>query len=374
MQPVPNPRGARLPKSYENAFQELRAVLIRLRDIAMELLHSGICGSPQLRECEELCIQGYKNLIYVLFPSVFDILSLDTSWCKYGISLPKSKEYGVILLSKILIYKETHLWPLARLYDELDRLPRNQQDRISPLLKNILAKLGSTNDLLEMIDMHRPKIRHESKDEIAARLKRLDPLLGGFNVCQAGYFDIRHLAYPTSKFLYPKGPRTDEWATRCERVDNAMEEFWLKADRHIEEFWGAELFGLEQAVVLPHLSKQVVWADLGAMDILMLIVSALTWLFSVVRPNVQSTQQALNTSYLPFGVAEETTVPENPPLAKVKEKTKKTLTTTEVNAGHDAETNLPARAPIFLTSARACNVFSILFNASVKLALFSTLK
>jgi hypothetical protein len=92
--------------------------------------------------------------------------------------------------------EQRHLWEITRIYDKIDTVISSSGDheRISPLLAEKLSQLGTCNDMLEMIELHRPKICEESFEAINTRLQRWEPLLGGF------------------QWSKPKGTKTKEWA------------------------------------------------------------------------------------------------------------------------------------------------------------------
>jgi hypothetical protein len=216
----------------------------------------------------------------------FTVTYLDTVFRKFHIAaeppLPGDELYTILRM--LLDEQQIQMWQLTRLYDQLDSIMASspeQRARISPQLSDILAQRGVIADVKNMIEGHRPRVKIET-DEMSIRFKRnFGSLWHDLTATGGTVLDLESVAFPASRFRYPKGPKvctqyvfvhthshsymeqTEQWARECEAVDEAMTHFWVRADQQLRGRTGKALFSLVKEVVRPHVGSRQQWGALG---------------------------------------------------------------------------------------------------------------
>jgi len=173
----------------------------------------------------------------------------------------------VTVLKILLDENETHYWQISRLFDEIDRCDSSvDHSRISPLVSRYLSRFGIANDILTVLDSLRPKFQR-AYEEINAIERKWSPLMGLIAQNSKEEMLLNPYAFPTSKFMYPKGPKDKQWAQRCEDVDRAFLTFWDKADQEIKGLYGHPVFELARKIASRHTLSQTNWCALGMYSI-----------------------------------------------------------------------------------------------------------
>jgi hypothetical protein len=148
----------------------------------------------------------------------FTVSYLDNVFRKFHIAaeppLPGDELYTILRM--LLDEQQIQMWKLTRLYDQLDSIMASspeQRARISPQLSDILAQRGMIADVKNMIEGHRPRVELESDEEMNIRFKRnFGSLWQDMTGTEGTVLDLESVAFPTSRFRYPKGPKV------CTRV------------------------------------------------------------------------------------------------------------------------------------------------------------
>lgn len=81
--------------------------------------------------------------------------------------------------------------------------------------------------------MHRPILEVESNEVKDEHFRPFLPLVGKLLETHGPGMDLNGTAFPASQFIYPKGPKTSDWARRCKEVDTRFSKFWLAAHRAV---------------------------------------------------------------------------------------------------------------------------------------------
>ncbi|TFK31363.1 hypothetical protein BDQ12DRAFT_671927 [Crucibulum laeve] len=220
----PLPHARRLPGAYQRGFQELRATFRAMEQELMVDFPKIVASSPQMRQ-------------------FFKIRFLDSNYGKNELSgFPPRNDRLMEIMSILINPQQTHLWQIARLYDELDQLMgnSNQHSRISPLLAHKLSRIGVINDAKVLIDAHRPKISEEDSKETQDRTE----------------WRILFLNF------YTQEDQNMDWAHRCEMVDEAFNAFWLKANEQLKRILGLPIYNLGNDIVKPYIGRKTNWVTL----------------------------------------------------------------------------------------------------------------
>ncbi|KAK6974508.1 C2H2 and C2HC zinc finger protein [Favolaschia claudopus] len=329
------PRACDLPADYEEALRRLHPILQCLEMHITKVHHQTLCSSSALREG-------------------LTIRSVDSNFAKHSISFarkPNDKLYSFLVL--LLDQEQTHLWRLPRIFDQLDRLTQNPENhrRISPLIASFLTHWGVASDCKSIVERHRPAVEFNEKPEEGAqkRLQKWVPLLKDIMLGVGPDEQLAAKAFPVTKFVYPKGPKSSAWAEKCGRVDDAFIAFWTAADRILLNRCGKELFALGNELA-PSTFERTDWAAVAAPKV-------------VVRP------KAGPDALAPFGgAAQSATGSEKPSFsAKTKVKTRGVAIAEEESATipppiEDADVH--NRIPPIPVPAKTLKVFSTLFNAA----------
>lgn len=185
-------------------------------------------------------------------------------------SLPHGPDKLFSVLLMLLKKQQFSPWQLRRLYDELDTtiLAPGQHERISPLLADGISQLCASSDALQILDWHRPKLEPEPMEASNKRMDRWVPLLGQFqaNSINAQKAGLVAAAFPATKFLYPTGPKTDEWAQNSAAVDDAFTKFWEIAKAFMPENFGQEIFDLGEDLFKKSPRRFTNWTELTKRD------------------------------------------------------------------------------------------------------------
>ncbi|KAJ7723908.1 hypothetical protein B0H16DRAFT_1472654 [Mycena metata] len=246
--------------------------------------------------------------------------------------------------------QQTHMWQVSRIFDQLDRLTQDgaARERISPLIGNLLSQWGVVNDCKFILELHRPAVEDDQdlQTGIQERLTKWHPLIASIISGVSPPTPLADLAFPLTRFAYPKGPKGSAWAAKCQRVDDDFSAFWKTADQWLLKVCGRPLFILGAEVIAPFGVEPTDWAALAARKV-------------AVRP--KPTPDAL----VPFGGAKQSPPTEEAvPTVKMKAKTRGAIaiSATEENVdSREREVALAAPTPV---STRAYKVFSALFNAA----------
>ncbi|TDL23089.1 hypothetical protein BD410DRAFT_189208 [Rickenella mellea] len=332
---LPIHRGTRLPEEYERTIQVLRPLVNSLVHKSNVRFSTTMASSPRLRQ--------YCTV-------TFEDQTLGRNQLSYE---PDPTDSVAVTFALLLDPDLKDLCEISRIYDELDRLlDSNEQKRITPLFGKALSEMGTYYQVLKILDSHRPKVRVFDHDEqsMYAMNKcwtRWWPVMEGFNKTDRVEMNIGHIAFPSTKYVYPKGPKSLEWAGRCEAVDRAFDAFWEAADRKVLERYGAKVVNITQALLPPR--QKINWRSL------------------VVRKPVNRLSPS-PSALLPFGGADqksptEANVASIP--AKVKKKTRGTTTAYPeqhspelASNGSDNKQNITT-IPV---TARILKVFAALFR------------
>ncbi|KAK0471940.1 hypothetical protein IW261DRAFT_827466 [Armillaria novae-zelandiae] len=238
---LPLPRDEDLPSNYECLLKDLRQLIRGYRVKTEHRYKITLCGSPPLRRYFQVQFSG-SNF----------------SQNKIQGSLPKGDRVMHIL--KILLDDDqTHLWQVSRIFDELDRAVADNADRVSPLLADVLFDYGSCTDILETIDLHRPLISEEEEEVTVKRLGQRLSRLEGMQRFDGQDLPLHRVAFPASKFVYPKGPKTEEWAEKCEKVDTSFAEFWKIAEGLLKSKYGKDLSAFAKDTCADHKWEGTDW-------------------------------------------------------------------------------------------------------------------
>ncbi|KAK0462925.1 uncharacterized protein EV420DRAFT_1521647 [Desarmillaria tabescens] len=218
---LPLPRDQDLPLTYGS-----------YRAKAEHRYRTTLCGSPSLRR---------------YFQVHWKVSGSSLTQHKIRGTLPKGDR--VVHILKILLdTNQTHLWQVSRVFDELDRAVANNPEHVSPLLADVLFDYGSCTDILETIDRHRPLIVEEQEEDTIERLGWRWFRLEELQRFEGQVLSLHRVAFPISKFVLPKGPKTEEWAVKCEKVDASFAEFWKTADGLIRSKYGNVLFAFAEDI------------------------------------------------------------------------------------------------------------------------------
>ncbi|KIJ52382.1 hypothetical protein M422DRAFT_64888 [Sphaerobolus stellatus SS14] len=333
----PHPRGVHLTDEYREPLQELRAIFETFKGVAQMNFAKILASSPGLRK-------------------FWNIHFLDSNYGKNRMEYrPVPGDRLMSILGILVDKQQTHYWHISKVFDEIDRLDRTtEHSRISPLLARYLSRLGIANDLLQYLDAHRPNIMAEPPNE---RMKKWSKLLGDMIKNSNVDMKLNHVAFPSSKFRYPKGPKNTQWAQGCQRVDQEFALFWHATNNEIKRLFGQEVFELTHGLLAPHLGRQTDWA-------------------SLITPRSSAPQRKLPpTTYHPFSGIEQQSSSEKdvekniPPKGKVKRR--------EIPGDRPAERHLgssnsepqtvskPEPPPEQITvTAKSLKMFSMLFRLS----------
>ncbi|KAJ7771010.1 hypothetical protein DFH07DRAFT_768409 [Mycena maculata] len=228
--------------------------------------------------------------------------------------------YMTILLQE----DQTHLRQVSRIFDQIDRITQDpvEHKRISPLIAGLLSQWGTINDRRTILQWHRSAVEETENPQEGAqqRLQKWIPLFASIISNAGPEAQLADKAFPVSRFMYPKGPRSDEWAAKCQRVDDAFSAFWTAADRLMVKRCGKELFALGTSVVAPFAVARTNWAELA-------------------KPKVPQRRDIQPAVVLPFGGASQNTAAdtEEVRVAKTKPKTRGVATAVHEDADRNQE-------------------------------------
>lgn len=178
---------------------------------------------------------------------------------------PGDKLYSYM---KILLEDDqTHLWQLTRIFDQIDRITEKpaEHQRLSPLIANFLSQWAIINDCKSILEWHRPAVEETEGVQEGAqqRLQKWIPLIASIVSGKSPDTNLAGKAFPVSRFMYPKGPRSADWARKCQSVDDAFNAFWKAANPWLVQTCGEELFTLGKRVVAPFAVEPTNWVELG---------------------------------------------------------------------------------------------------------------
>ncbi|KAJ6592453.1 hypothetical protein B0H19DRAFT_1055177 [Mycena capillaripes] len=244
-------------------------------------------------------------------------------------SLPGDELYSYMRI--LLQGQQTHLWQVARIFDQLDRITQDPvaHQRISPLIASLLSQWGVVNDCKSILEWHRPAIEDDEglQEGLQQRLRKWHPLLTSIVAGMGPNAPLANKAFPLSRFTYPKGPRNPAWAAKCQAI------------------CGKELFALGKQVVATFTVAPTDWVALAAPK-------------AVVR--ARPTSAAL----VPFGGAEQSSAEsEDGSGIKVKPKTRGVATVSE-DTHSEQDTTESSCLPPTAVSSKTHKVFSALFTAT----------
>ncbi|KAK0213695.1 hypothetical protein IW262DRAFT_1467028 [Armillaria fumosa] len=331
---LPLPRDEDLPSTYECLLKDLRQLIRGYRIKTEHRYKITLCGSPPLRRHFQVQFSG-SNF----------------SQNKIHGSLPKGDR--VIHSLRILLdVDQTHLWQVSRIFDELDRAVADNPDRVSPLLADVLFDYGSCTDILETIDLHRPLISEEQEEVTVKRLGQRLSRLEGMQRFDGQDLPLHRVAFPVSKFVYPKGPKTEEWAEKCEKVDTAFAEFWKIAEGLLKSKYGKDLSAFAEDTCAGNEWEATDWK-------------------AQIRRKIARPAASLSTEgnrAIPFGGAEQRSTSPTPIRTEPKMKMK---TTGKPLMSVVDETKAPGDLPltdqtihIFEVSKRVFSVFAGIFRSA----------
>ncbi|KAI0057267.1 hypothetical protein BV25DRAFT_1841735 [Artomyces pyxidatus] len=203
----PAQRGGYIPHDLHEALKDLHVLLTDRHYTLKERYGMTLCASPPLRKFR------YRD-------DTFGATEILPAGGLHG-------DKAFSLLTTILNEQQSHLWTLTRLYDELDMTVSaspKERDLISSLLSQVLSQRATVDDALTTLENHRPTIEQEDPEQKPARYHQSAPLMLGFAKNTSNNFDLHSVAFPTSRFRYPKGQKT---------VDDAMSAFWVAAEKEM---------------------------------------------------------------------------------------------------------------------------------------------
>ncbi|KAJ7122648.1 hypothetical protein C8R43DRAFT_1136064 [Mycena crocata] len=270
---------------------------------------------------------------------------------------PQDKLYTYIVI--LLQEDQTHLWQLTQIFDQLDRIVQDPTEhrRISSLVANLLSQWGVVHDCKSIVEWHRPAVGND--EELQAGIQkclqkwrsRLASIIRGDNsptLADKATAYPCDKAFPVSQFVYPKGPRNQEWAHKCERVDELFTAFWAAADKALLKMAGSELFLLGKSLVAPFIVGQTDWVALGT------------------KAPVSRAKPTPSAALLPFGGATQTMPAKEEALPlKFKPKTHGVAAVQNADAANalvPGET--VSAAEVMQVATKAYKVLSTLFTAA----------
>ncbi|KAJ7740995.1 hypothetical protein B0H14DRAFT_3515415 [Mycena olivaceomarginata] len=267
-------------------------------------------------------------------------------------------------MTLLLKEDQTFLWELPRIFDQIDRITEdpNEYQRVSPLLANLLSHWAIVSDCKSILELHRPAVQDdEGQKGVQKLLHRWTPLLGPILEAKRPQTNIAEKAFPLSRFMYPKGPRSVEWARKGQGVDDGFAAFWKTADAHLVKWCGKELFALGTSVVAPFIGAPINWEELGTY--------AISYPRSRAYPRADKPKVAPRhenpppTAGLPpFGGAVQSPATMEPAqVLKTKPKTRGVAAGEEDQRSEPAEKSVAAPTPV---STKVYKVFSALFTAA----------
>ncbi|KAJ7752995.1 hypothetical protein B0H16DRAFT_1418853 [Mycena metata] len=326
------PRARELPKEYEDALKNLYPILGLIEKHITKVHHQTMCASSALSAGRSIECN-------------------DPTYTKHKITFspqPGDELYAYMVL--LLQEQQTHMWQVSRIFDQLDRLTQDgtARERISPLIGNLLSQWGVVNDCKFILELHRPAVEDDQdlQTGIQERLTKWHPLIASIVSGVSPPTPLADLAFPLTRFAYPKGPKDGAWAAKCQRVDDEFSAFWRTADQWLLKVCGRPLYTLGAEVIAPYRVEPTDWAAVAARK---------------VAIRLKPTPDAL----VPFGGAEQSPPTEEAvPTVKIKEKTRGAIATSATEEDVDSrerEVALVAPTPV---STRAYKVFSALFNAA----------
>ncbi|KAJ7036960.1 hypothetical protein C8F04DRAFT_1257503 [Mycena alexandri] len=284
------PRARELPKQYNDALKNPYPILGLIEKHVTKVHHQTMCAFSALSAAQDHFSPQPGDELYA---------------------------YMVLLLQE----KQTHLWQLSRIFDQLDRLTQDgvARERISPLIANLLTQWGVVNDCKFILELHRPAVEDDQDLQagVQERLQKWHPLIASIISGVSPPTPLADLAFPLTRFLYPKGLKDSAWAAKCQRVDDAFSAFWTTADQWLLKVCGRPLFTLATEVIAPYCVEPTDWAALDA-------------------PKVAVRQKPIPAALAPFGGAEKSPpTKELVPTVKTKFKTRRVVATmaTEEDVG-----------------------------------------
>ncbi|KAJ7194920.1 hypothetical protein GGX14DRAFT_505295 [Mycena pura] len=326
-------RARELPKAYVDALKPLYPILGLLDKHLTKVHHTTMGSSAALRKGLTL---RCNDPAFAKHDMIFE-------------SLPGDELYWYMTI--LLQEQQTHLWQVARIFDQLDRITQDPvaHQRISPLIASLFSQWGVVNDCKSILEWHRPAIEDDEdlQEGVQQRLQKWHPLLA--SVVSTNFATLAHKAFPLSGFTYPKGPRNPAWATKCQAVDEAFAAFWTAADILLVKTCGKELFALGEQETASFAVAPTDWVALAAPK-------------AVVRP--KPTPAAL----LPFGGAEQSSAEksQDAPVVNPKPKTRGVAMVSE-DTRPEQDTTESSWLPTAVSS-KTYKVFSVLFTATVEIA------
>ncbi|PBK70400.1 hypothetical protein ARMSODRAFT_1003543 [Armillaria solidipes] len=341
---LPLSRDEDLPPTYECLVKDLRQLIRDYRAKAELRYEITLCGSPPLRRHFQVQFSG---------PNF--------SQHKIQGTLPKGDRV-IHILGILLDADQTHLWQVSRIFDELDRAVADNADRVSPLLADVLFDYGSCTDILETIDRHQPLIGEEQEEVTIKRLGQRLSTLEALQRFDGQDLPLHRVAFPVSKFVYRKGPKTEEWAEKCEKVDASFAEFWKIADGLVRSKYGKDLFAFVEDTCAGHEWEATDWK-------------------AQIRRKIARPAASMSTEgnrVIPFGGAEQRSASPTPIPTEPKIKMKTTgkplvsVVEPEIIAAEDLPPTDETRLS-FKVSKRVFSVFAGIFRTADDLfVLFSS--
>lgn len=207
-------RGRAIPREYQEELRNIHALLYAFENRYKTRLPLVLVPSPPLRHRKWCLPLESLSLLTYFRISDFKVRYRDTvNWGKNDILVqpPKGDDAFLRILMVLLKDDEVHRWSRTRLYDQLDTITSKspeQRGRISQLLSSLLARMGSIGDALAIIDRHRPQLDSESLEELQVRFDKITKeLMSGLRNSDGMTLPVGESAYPTAKYLYPKGQK-----------------------------------------------------------------------------------------------------------------------------------------------------------------------
>jgi hypothetical protein len=360
-------RACELPPEYEEALKNFYPILYLLETHLTKVHRQTFCSSAVLRAGEKFHSAGDTGLL--IFTGL-SVRCVDADFAKHETTF-KSRPGDNLYAYMTLLLKEdqTFLWELPRIFDQIDRITEdpNEYQRVSPLLANLLSHWAIVSDCKSILELHRPAVQDdEGQKGLQKLLHRWTPLLGSILEVRRPQASIAEKAFPLSRFMYPKGPRSVEWARKGQSVDDGFADFWKTADAHLAKWCGKELFALGTSVVAPFIGAPINWKELGTYVI--------SYPRSRANPRAAKPKVAprrenpLPTVGLPFGGAVQSPATMEPAqVLKTKPKTRGVAAAEENQRSEPAEKSVAAPTPV---STKVYKVFSALFNAANELVFF----
>ncbi|KAJ7506566.1 hypothetical protein B0H11DRAFT_1706585 [Mycena galericulata] len=326
-------RACELPPEYENAVMSFYPILGLLEARITKLHNQTICSSSALR-------------------SGLSVRCTDSNFGKHEMMFKPQPSNGLYTYLTLLLQEDqTHLWQVARIFDQIDRITEDpdQHRRISPLIANLLSQWGVVNECKTILEWHRPAVQDSESipEGVQKRLKKWVPLLASITEGNGPEPNLASKAFPVSRFMYPKGPRNAAWAGKCQHVDSDFTSFWKAADPWLAKACGDELFTLGKRAMAPFAVVPTNWMELAA-----------------PRLPVQPGNSPSAAAVLPFGGASQTPVTKETnqiPKQKLKTRGVPSVPAEDVDDGSEPAENSVTATPV---SAKVYKVFSTLFNAA----------